>query len=315
MTTAGEIAIDELSDADLPAVVDLCRLALDLPEDAAEATEIVTRLWEGGSRRRTVALAARRPAAGAGPASLVGVVLGSLGHEDAALGHVDLVAVHPRARRQGVGRALFAAVERRLAGRGATEAVLVGNPPYYAWPGIDVRYTPAICAATAFGYEHHRTAWNMTADLSADSSPGLRDTAPAEARLAEAGIRVRRATVGDRDALVGFARTEFPGTWEGEIVDSLDRPGAGCHLALRDGEVLGFAAYGASRPSWFGPIGTAAGAQGTGIGSVLMRRCLRDQRAAGHRTVQIGWVGPVPFYTATVGARIERVFFLFRKAL
>ena len=80
-------------------------------------------------------------------------------------------------------------------------------------------------------------------------------------------------------------------------------------------EVLGFAAYGSSRPSWFGPMGTAPAAQGLGIGGVLLRRCLADQRAAGHERAEIGWVGPVPFYASNSGARIERVFFLYRKQL
>jgi hypothetical protein len=69
------------------------------------------------------------------------------------------------------------------------------------------------------------------------------------------------------------------------------------------------------RPAWFGPMGTAPGAQLSGIGGILLRRCLADQRAAGHTRVQIGWVGPVPFYSRTVGAYIERVFFLYRKQL
>ncbi|MFD0784037.1 GNAT family N-acetyltransferase, partial [Micromonospora azadirachtae] len=56
-------------------------------------------------------------------------------------------------------------------------------------------------------------------------------------------------------------------------------------------------------------------AEGSGIGGVLLRRCLRDQRAAGHDSAQIGWVGPVPFYSRSAGARIERVFFLYRKQI
>jgi GNAT superfamily N-acetyltransferase len=83
----------------------------------------------------------------------------------------------------------------------------------------------------------------------------------------------------------------------------------------KDGSLLGFAAYGSSRPSWFGPMGTAPAARGLGIGALLLRRCLADQRAAGHDQVQIGWVGPLPFYAKAVGARVERVFLLYRKQL
>src|SRR6185369_8140934 len=103
--------------------------ALDLPEDAAEAAEIVLRLrettgtegWAKAPRRITgfLALAAGSAAGGAlsgVPMSttggrVVGVVLGSVSHRDGSIGHVDLVAVDPGERRRGIGRALLARVE------------------------------------------------------------------------------------------------------------------------------------------------------------------------------------------------------------
>lgn len=293
----------------LPAVVELCRRALDLPEDAAEAPAVVDTLAARAAADRPVLrLGAVRDGA------LIGVLVGSLSAADSRLGHVDLLAVAPEERRRGVGRALLDVAERRLAGLGATEVLLAGNPPYYAWPGIDVRYTPAVCAALRLGYHQDRTGWNMTADLTG-GSPALRSTEAAERRLAGAGITVRRAEPADLPALAAFARDTFGGAWDAELAGSLGRPGAGAHLAERDGEILGFAAYGSSRPSWFGPMGTAPAAEGSGIGGVLLRRCLRDQAEAGLPAAQIGWVGPVPFYAGAAGARIERVFFLYRKPL
>ena len=309
-----DLSLTELTPDLLPAVVDLCRAALDLPGDAVEAERIVARLRETGpvpgaaGPRRTTGWVA------VSGSSVIGVVLGSTGYRDPAVGHVDLIAVDPAHRRRGVGRALLARIESALAGLGAGEVLLAGNPPIYAWPGIDVRYTPAICAALATGYEQHATAWNMTADLT-PGSLALAPTGPAEARLASVGVTVRRAGPEDVAALTAFARGHFDAGWSAEITHSVGRPGAGCHLAERDGEILGFAAYGSSRPSWFGPMGTAPAARGLGVGGVLLRRCLQDQHASGLTSAEIGWVGPVPFYSANAGARIERVFFLYRKQL
>ncbi|MFJ6195958.1 GNAT family N-acetyltransferase [Micromonospora sp. NPDC092111] len=303
--TLAELAADQG-----PAAVALCRRALDLPEDAAEADALVDALWTRA--------AADRPVLALGAYvgdDLVGVLVGSVGAADGRLGHVDLLAVAPDRRRRGVGRALVAAAERRFAGLGAVEVLLAGNPPYYGWPGVDVRYTPAVCLAQALGYRQDRTAWNMTADLSYPDSPALRTTEPAERRLAGQRISVRRAEPADLPALAAFAAATFGGAWDAELAGSVGRDGAGCHLAERDGEILGFAAWGSSRPSWFGPMGTAPAAAGSGIGGVLLRRCLRDQRAAGIGAAQIGWVGPVPFYSGSAGARIERVFFLYRRTL
>ena len=303
------VEITDLPPEPSPAVVDLCRRALDLSEDAAEAPGIVDTLTRrAAAHRPVVVLGAVRDGA------LIGVLIGSLSAADPRLGHVDLVAVAPAERRQGVGGALLTEAESRLGALGAAEVLLAGNPPHYAWPGIDVRYTPAVCAAQRLGYRQDRTAWNMTAELS-DGSAALRPTEAAEQRLAGRGVTVRRAGSDDLPALVAFARSTFGGTWDGELTGSVGRPDAGVHLAERDGEILGFAAYGSARPSWFGPMGTAPAAEGSGIGGVLLRRCLRDQAAAGITAAQIGWVGPVPFYSNAAGARIERVFFLYRKAV
>jgi mycothiol synthase len=304
-----EFSVAELTADHLPAVVALCREALDLDEDAAEAAEIVDRLrgTSAAGARRTAGFVATTGGAG----DVVGVVLGSTSFRDPAIGHVDLVAVHPAHRRRGIGRALLTRIEGALAGLGAGEVLLAGNPPVYAWPGIDVRYTPAVCAAMALGYEQDLTAWNMTVDLTVPLP-----TADAEKRLADAGVTVRLAGPADVERLAAFAHEHFGGYgWAAEVTDSIGPPGAGCHLAERDGEILGFAAYGSSRPSWFGPMGTAPAARGLGVGGVLLRRCLRDQAATGLTRAQIGWVGPVPFYASHAGARIERVFFLYRKQL
>ncbi|MEU7572329.1 GNAT family N-acetyltransferase [Micromonospora sp. NPDC049240] len=304
-----DVEIIELGPDRMPEVVALCRRSLDLPEDAAEAPAVVATL--------AVRAAADRPVLLLGAVrdgTLVGVLVGSRSVSDSRLGHVDLVAVSPTHRRQGIGAALLAGAEARLTALGASEVLLAGNPPHYAWPGIDVRYTPAVCAALRLGYRQDRTAWNMTATLT-EGSAALRPTEATERRLAERGVTVRRAVPTDLPALEAFARATFGGVWDGELAGSVGRPDAGTHLAERDGEILGFAAYGSARPSWFGPMGTAPAAEGSGIGGVLLRRCLRDQAAAGITEAQIGWVGPVPFYSNAVGARIERVFFLYRKAI
>lgn len=299
----------ELTPDRVPVVAALCRVALDLPEDAAEADAIVARLRQPGplpgsaGERRTTGWVALSGT------DVVGAVLGSTGYGDAAVGHVDLIAVHPAHRRRGVGRALLARAESALGEFGAGAVALVGNAPVYAWPGIDVRYTPAVCLAGASGYERQDVAWNMTADLT-PGSPALAPTKEAEARLAAAGVAVRRAVPADVPGLAEFAREQFGPGWGAEVTDSL-----GIHYAVRDGAVLGFASWGSSRPSFFGPMGTAEAARGLGVGGVLLRRCLREQQAAGLTEAQIGWVGPVPFYAANAGARIERVFFLYRKQL
>ena len=303
------VDVREATDADAKAVHETCAAALTL--DAGDGPTLVDLLWKADVyRQRTVLVAADgagvvrastrhdRPDASSGDAGA-----GSPNPETIA-GHIDLIAVHPGAQGRGLGLTLVRAAERWLAGQGVAEIRLAGNPPCYAWPGIDVRYTPALCLAERLGYERYQVAWNMSVDLSTDLS-----TDADIDRLARAGVEVRAAPVGGRDAVIDFVRTHWHDGWAWEVAHA-----SGCHYAVRSGEVLGFAAWGA-RPTWFGPMGSAPAARGLGIGRVLLRRCLAEQRDAGMTHAEIGWVGPLRFYSRAVGARAERVFALYRRRL
>ena len=260
-------------------------LTLDLPE----APALLTRLAAPPPGRRWTALVTGRDD---------GVVFASVSGRDPSVGHIDLLAVHPRAQGRGYGRALVAAAEEWLRGEGVTRVRFAGNPPCYAWPGIDVRATPAACLAERLGYRHDGMAWNMTARLDQDLS------APAPP-----GVTIATAAPGERAGVAAFVRAHWNDEWAWEVEQA-----TGVHYAVRDGEILGFAAWG-SRPGWFGPTRTAPAARGLGIGRVLLRRCLAEQRAAGLTTVQIGWVGPLRFYSRAVGARAERVFWQYARDL
>ncbi|MFF4985883.1 GNAT family N-acetyltransferase [Streptosporangium saharense] len=284
--------IREMTAADAVAVGQVARAALTL--DTREAPLLVARLLRPPRERRWTALVTD---------DLTGVLLASMA-QAAPRGHIDLLAVTPEARGRGRGRALVEAAEEWMRGRGATEARFAGNPPCYAWPGVDVRYTPAACLAERLGYEWYGTAWNMTADLTGDLSVEI-DLA----RLDRVGVAVQKATRRDIGAVAAFVETHWGGDWAWETEQA-----SGCHYASRDGEIIGFAAWG-TRPAWFGPTGVAEAARGLGVGQVLLRRCLAEQRDSGLTEAQISWVGPLRFYSRAVGARAERVFWLYRRKL
>jgi GNAT superfamily N-acetyltransferase len=269
-------------------LTDLAQRCL-LPGDAQEAEAIVTLLSRNGFAVTHYV-----------GDTLIGAALLSVGRKHPDAGHVDLLLVDPAHRRRGVARSLLERVEKEARQRGLRSLKVTGNAPNHAWPGVDVRYTAAICALESAGYERTGTAWNMTAPLPV---PGPERTPPA-------GVTVRPATEADLPAVLEMVGAQWGPAWATEVERA-----AGVHVALRDGAPIAFAAWGGCRPSWFGPMGTLPNATGLGLGGVLLRRCLDDQAKLGLSSAQIGWVGPVPFYSNAVGAYIERVFFLFEKSL
>jgi GNAT superfamily N-acetyltransferase len=286
--------IRQATSEDLDRIAAVCARALNLDPDAAQLPAL---LWDRSETRAWVA---------AENDTITGVLLGSVSGE---VGHVDLFAVDPARRRIGIGAGLLAEFEANARAAGATQAMVGGSVDRYAWPGLDVRYTPALCLFEAAGYEVVNTATNMTVDLARDL-----DTAKAERRLAEDGIEVRRLEPGERAEFAGWM-ARWGGSWPQETARAAAHSPPRCHIAVRHDQYLGFACHGANRAGWFGPMGTDESTRGKGIGGVLLSRCLADQKAAGFAESQIGWVGPIAFYTRTLDAVIGRVFWLLGKSL
>jgi predicted N-acetyltransferase YhbS len=75
-------------------------------------------------------------------------------------------------------------------------------------------------------------------------------------------------------------------------------------IAIRDGEMLGFACYDAAKLGIFGPTGVAEPERGQGIGRSLLLACLLDMWLKGYAYAVIGWVGPAGFYEKVADAVI-----------
>jgi ribosomal protein S18 acetylase RimI-like enzyme len=326
MTASPAATVRPATPQDLPGLARIAAAALRWDPDAAQLPALLWPSAEPGFA--LVAEVDGRPA---------GFALGSLGPESAQpvsaqpastqpanirpgagrRGHVNLLALDPALRRRGLGTALLAALESRLFDAGAAAVLLGGATPTFAWPGVDVRYTAACCLAESRGYERANEAVNMVVELAAASEAGLLATEQDERRLAGEGITVRRLLEADREAISPWLAS-WGGTWRWETLSTLGGEGAGSHVAvLADGTAepryVGFASHGVNRVGWFGPMGTDSALRKSGIGRVLLRRCLADLHAAGLATSDICWVGPVAFYARTVDAHISRVFRLYRK--
>ncbi|ETX02936.1 MAG: hypothetical protein ETSY1_01875 [Candidatus Entotheonella factor] len=225
--------------------------------------------------------------------------------ETGPVGYIKLLAVDTAYHRQGIGSQLLQTTERALQRVGINEVRIGESAPNYLTPGLDQRYLAGKRFFAARGYEHIGTASNLTVDLTQNDF----QTVEPEARLAARGITVRRAKSSDTQPVLAVVNAHWP-VWHAEVTNALLNIPISLHLALQQGNLLGFAAYDTNNlgTGWFGPMGTVPAAEGQGLGRVLLWRCLRDQKHQGHATAIIPWVGPIDFYTRYAGAQIARTF-------
>lgn len=123
-----------------------------------------------------------------------------------------------------------------------------------------------------------------------------------EARVAAAGIEVRRALPPERDIVLDWIVRHFQQAWAAEAALAISAHPVTCWIAVRDGNLLGFACHDATARGFFGPTGVDEQARGQGIGEALLIATLRGMREAGYGYAVIGAPGPVEFYKRRLDA-------------
>jgi ribosomal protein S18 acetylase RimI-like enzyme len=295
----------ELVDADLPALLSLCQVAL--PYDTFTLPLLRRRIFadpEPNERYRISAWDGGQ---------LLGAAVGvRRSGDERTAGGILLLAVAPTARRQGVATRMLDELEGRMRADGLAGIVAGGTAPNFFWAGVDLRYTPAYCLLHARGYATGDQRVNQLVDLSARSW----DTGADEARLAAEGFQIRRLAEGDRAAFDSYMRAGWGDGWRAEALTALGNDPVTGFAALQGERFCGFAVYDSEGfAGHFGPTGTDEVLRGKGIGRILFYRCMADMRARGMATAEVVWVGPIPFYTRIADAYIHRSFWAMQKAL
>jgi len=245
----------------------------------------------------------------------VGFVLGNIADGQA---WVRAFLVRPDRQRRGIGTLLFDQVESVFAERGIDKVHVGWARPNYFLPGVDIKYTPAIVFLDRRGYQTNREA---RVNLDVAIAERNWDTDREETDLAARGFRVRRGRPGDEPAIARLCEMHGYHGWAVEAAMALEERPTTVFVAESashpDPEcaIRAFAAHSVTGPAHFGPMLTAADLRGMGIGSVLLKRCMRDWQQAGVSRCEIVWAGPISFYARAVGATIGRAFWTFHKSL
>lgn len=231
---------------------------------------------------------------------------------DEKIGYIKLMAVDPEFRRQGIAREMYQKLENLFI-QNQVEKVRIYDVPFnYHMPGIDPRYTPALCFAWRLGF--HR--FNDTSNLLVSLQDQNWSTANQEQKLLKDNIEIRRATEADMPALMQFIVDNFL-LWQSEVEKSYRSDPIAVHIALLNGQVKAFSGHNGNNigTGWFGPMGTHPDLRGKGIGGILLKRCLQDMKDWGLEYSVIPWVGPIDFYSHYANAVVDRVFWRFEKIL
>src|SRR5215216_5839450 len=88
--------------------------------------------------------------------------------------------------------------------------------------------------------------------------------------LRAAGVVVRRARPWELTQVRGFVGDNFSRAWADEISVGLVRQPVTVFVALREGRLVGFAAYECTRKNFFGPTGVIEPERGRGLGRALL---------------------------------------------
>lgn len=115
-------------------------------------------------------------------------------------------------------------------------------------------------------------------------------------------IRIVRVLSPDRQAVLDFIGKHFSQGWVNESTVALCRQPNSCFIAVRDGQILGFACYDATALGFFGPIGVDPEARGLRIGQALLLTCLHAMAWEGYGYAVIGWCDGAADFYRTVGA-------------
>jgi GNAT superfamily N-acetyltransferase len=211
-------------------------------------------------------------------------------------GYVRLLGVDPSVRDRGHGTELLRAAEADLVARGATSVQIGADTPFYLYPGVETTCTAMLCLLERHRYERGESNFNMVVDLhTLPPDPGDHSVAGPD-EYAEVSAWTRR---------------HWP-NWEPEVLRALERSTL---VISRDTEgIAAFCAYDVNRGGVLGPTAVRGDLWGRGVGQPVIIGALHRMRATGRRDGEVAWVGPIRPY-ARVGARVHRVFFVYRRAL
>jgi len=233
-------------------------------------------------------------------------------------GWITVFFVDPVYRGQGIGQALLDRGRAHIAARGRRRVSVSPYAPNYFWPGVDTTlYPQALAFLRRNGLEVLYTPVAMDFSLVGFTMPP--DVLEVQRLCEQEGYFFGPLQTEQIVDVLAFNIRHFSVDWARAIREALRRgvPRERVLIALRQNEIVGFCLYGGydDVAERFGPFGVDPTLRGTGLGKVLLYRCLDQMRSEGLHTAWFLWTGleePAGRLYTRVGFQVSRSFAVLR---
>lgn len=233
-------------------------------------------------------------------------------------GWINIIAIHPSYRRQGIGQLLVQSVEKEFMTLGVKEITLCAYSPNYFTPGIDIRYKDAISFFEKQDYKFVDNAVSMQRDLwdFKISESAIKKIN----QLKLEGIRIIPYQKQYMLQLLDFLLEQFGSGWKRNALIAMQNNEAEKTILLvinNNDNILGFCMRKIDgNDARFGPFGVHNVLRSKGIGGVLFETMMFDMKSRGIPYLYFLWTGGSAqrFYERH-HLKVYREYRLYRKAL
>lgn len=121
------------------------------------------------------------------------------------------------------------------------------------------------------------------------------DPQPELSRLRTQGIEIKRAHPVNKTAILEFIEQTFSRGWRDEAEHCFSHDFPTMYIAVKEKNVIGFAAFEATGRGFFGPIGVKSEYRRMHVGLALSKCCLNSMKEMGYAYAVIGWASHSAF--------------------
>jgi len=227
-------------------------------------------------------------------------------------GWVKLLAVHPEWAGRGLEEYLLKTLEERMRGKGALDVRVSDFAGWQFSSGVDTRYEGLLSLYMGHGYSRVSEALEYEVGLlGIRPPPHLQEM---EVMLAREGYSFSLVGQGEKEDVVGWAHERFGPLQAHECSEAFRHAVPFLWLALKGGERIGYAAYGALELHWLGPIGVVEVERRREVREALLYRALLSMREEGLREAVIPSSPEDPVVAGVTSLKsVRRLWILYKK--